>query len=567
MGVEGKGLSERRQEVIDRQRAEIEALREFAVRDSSHVPRTSAGRQRPHADRPWMDAQLDLLHADAANDTSRRHAVRIRLRRRDRPAPAPARAGAVLGQRPAPGRAAGLAEPRARHDRRPAGRPLHAQLLDRPAGRPRDRPEHRADARAVLRDAAEGLRLQQQRLAHLRAVPHRRPVVQARSQDGGAGPAQPDELRHPAHRASRPAWPSASAPSINAVQNGGEIRASSPRRAARAARRSRASCASARTWPTASRAWTSTGTAAASRRASAATRSRCIRASRCWPRWWTCSTPAPARRPRARKWRAAAAAGSTRASPTPSPCSRATPEFWRQLASDDLEQRVLEMEPAQQLQPVDDDYLDDIALAFGQIVDAKSPFTAGHSSRVALITDQVSETAGTRRRRAPLAAPRRAAARRRQAGREQPDPRQARQARPAGMGRGAAPRAAHGADPRTHQRVRRARARRGRAPREAGRHRLPARPRRPPHPPRDAHHHDRRHLRRAHRRPPLPRRDAHGAGAAGDARRRRHARSTPSALLRGARALAGHAGRVQRRPHRARSAASDLPRRAQMRVA
>ena len=70
------------------------------------------------------------------------------------------------------------------------------------------------------------------------------------------------------------------------------------------------------------------------------------------------------------------------------------PEFWRQLASDDLEQRVLEMEPAQEPQPVGDDYLDDIALAFGQIVDAKSPFTAGHSSRVALITDQVSEQLG-----------------------------------------------------------------------------------------------------------------------------------------------------------------------------
>jgi HD-GYP domain-containing protein (c-di-GMP phosphodiesterase class II) len=65
------------------------------------------------------------------------------------------------------------------------------------------------------------------------------------------------------------------------------------------------------------------------------------------------------------------------------------PEFWRQLASDDLELRVLEMEPAQQPQPVDDDYLDDIATAFGQIVDAKSPYTAGHSSRVASIADQL----------------------------------------------------------------------------------------------------------------------------------------------------------------------------------
>jgi HD-GYP domain-containing protein (c-di-GMP phosphodiesterase class II) len=70
------------------------------------------------------------------------------------------------------------------------------------------------------------------------------------------------------------------------------------------------------------------------------------------------------------------------------------PAFWGQLASDDLELRVLEMEPAQQPQPVDADYLDDIAAAFGQIADAKSPYTAGHSSRVALITGEVSERFG-----------------------------------------------------------------------------------------------------------------------------------------------------------------------------
>ena len=69
-------------------------------------------------------------------------------------------------------------------------------------------------------------------------------------------------------------------------------------------------------------------------------------------------------------------------------------EFWRQLASDDLELRVLEMEPAQQPQPVDDDHFDDIASAFGQIVDAKSPFTAGHSARVAMIADQLSAQLG-----------------------------------------------------------------------------------------------------------------------------------------------------------------------------
>jgi HD-GYP domain-containing protein (c-di-GMP phosphodiesterase class II) len=64
--------------------------------------------------------------------------------------------------------------------------------------------------------------------------------------------------------------------------------------------------------------------------------------------------------------------------------------FWQQLASDDLARRVLDMEPAPQAQPVDDDQLDDIALVFGQVADAKSPYTAGHGSRVARIADQVS---------------------------------------------------------------------------------------------------------------------------------------------------------------------------------
>jgi HD-GYP domain-containing protein (c-di-GMP phosphodiesterase class II) len=71
-------------------------------------------------------------------------------------------------------------------------------------------------------------------------------------------------------------------------------------------------------------------------------------------------------------------------------------DFWRQLACDALEQKVFEMEPARQQQPLDDDYLDDIALAFGQIVDAKSPFTAGHSARVALVADQICEQLGLR---------------------------------------------------------------------------------------------------------------------------------------------------------------------------
>jgi len=43
---------------------------------------------------------------------------------------------------------------------------------------------------------------------------------------------------------------------------------------------------------------------------------------------------------------------------------------------------------------VDEDYLDDIARAFAQIVDSKSPFTAGHSERVAVYADLVAGEMG-----------------------------------------------------------------------------------------------------------------------------------------------------------------------------
>ena len=69
-------------------------------------------------------------------------------------------------------------------------------------------------------------------------------------------------------------------------------------------------------------------------------------------------------------------------------------DFWAGLASPELEQRLFDMEPARQPQPLDDDYLDDIAMAFGQVVDAKSPFTGGHSARVALVADHVSKALG-----------------------------------------------------------------------------------------------------------------------------------------------------------------------------
>ena len=43
--------------------------------------------------------------------------------------------------------------------------------------------------------------------------------------------------------------------------------------------------------------------------------------------------------------------------------------------------------PPNEAFPVDDDFLDDIAKAFGEVIDAKSPFTAGHSGRVAELAD------------------------------------------------------------------------------------------------------------------------------------------------------------------------------------
>jgi HD-GYP domain-containing protein (c-di-GMP phosphodiesterase class II) len=78
------------------------------------------------------------------------------------------------------------------------------------------------------------------------------------------------------------------------------------------------------------------------------------------------------------------------------------PGFWENLRAADLQQRLFDLEPAREVQHVDDDYLDEIAAAFAQVVDSKSAYTAGHSERVALYVDRVSEQLGIapeRRRR------------------------------------------------------------------------------------------------------------------------------------------------------------------------
>lgn len=69
-------------------------------------------------------------------------------------------------------------------------------------------------------------------------------------------------------------------------------------------------------------------------------------------------------------------------------------EFWSMLDSEAIGAAVALLEPAAHIVPVDEDYLDDIAAAFGQVVDSKSPYTSGHSERVALYTDMIGEAMG-----------------------------------------------------------------------------------------------------------------------------------------------------------------------------
>ncbi|MBN8648596.1 MAG: HD-GYP domain-containing protein [Caulobacterales bacterium] len=69
-------------------------------------------------------------------------------------------------------------------------------------------------------------------------------------------------------------------------------------------------------------------------------------------------------------------------------------EFWEKLSSPDIEKYVYSLEPALEEIDIDDDFLDDIASAFGQIVDSKSPYTAGHSSRVAFYVDMIAKQMG-----------------------------------------------------------------------------------------------------------------------------------------------------------------------------
>ena len=69
----------------------------------------------------------------------------------------------------------------------------------------------------------------------------------------------------------------------------------------------------------------------------------------------------------------------------------AQPSFWDTLRSDNLQEALYALEPAQELKFVDDDYLDDIAEAFADVINSKSPYTSGHSRRVTLFTDMIAD--------------------------------------------------------------------------------------------------------------------------------------------------------------------------------
>jgi HD-GYP domain-containing protein (c-di-GMP phosphodiesterase class II) len=72
----------------------------------------------------------------------------------------------------------------------------------------------------------------------------------------------------------------------------------------------------------------------------------------------------------------------------------AKPSFWQGLSAENLQERIFALEPAQATSIVDEDYLDDIAAAFAQVIDSKSPFTSGHSERVTLFTDLIANEMG-----------------------------------------------------------------------------------------------------------------------------------------------------------------------------
>jgi len=76
--------------------------------------------------------------------------------------------------------------------------------------------------------------------------------------------------------------------------------------------------------------------------------------------------------------------------------------FWQNLVNDDIQYIVQNMAPEDEPLFLTEERLDDITAAFGMIVDAKSPYTYNHSSRVAQYALALSEQLGLAQQRLPF---------------------------------------------------------------------------------------------------------------------------------------------------------------------
>ncbi len=68
--------------------------------------------------------------------------------------------------------------------------------------------------------------------------------------------------------------------------------------------------------------------------------------------------------------------------------------LWAELACDDLSAAVAALEPPALVAEATPETLDRISEAFASVIDAKSPYTAGHSTRVTALAGRVGETIG-----------------------------------------------------------------------------------------------------------------------------------------------------------------------------
>ena len=69
-------------------------------------------------------------------------------------------------------------------------------------------------------------------------------------------------------------------------------------------------------------------------------------------------------------------------------------DFWQRLTGAVLRDTVLALEPGAHIRRVDSDGLDVVAMAFAEIIDAKSPFTARHSFNVAEYAQRIAAQLG-----------------------------------------------------------------------------------------------------------------------------------------------------------------------------